>query len=224
MANTFEALAVVVIAVLPGGAYVWAVERQLGAWGSGASDRAMRLVGTSAVFHVFVAPLSYWLWSEVIRRGTLARGERLSWLYWLVPGAYVGIPWALGTLLGWMCGRRRLPRPFDRVLLPRSPRAWDHLWCDPTLRGWVRVRLKSGGWLVGAFGAKFKGGPTAHASRYPEAGDLWLAPAVALDDRGEPRAQTQVPPRGVLVRWEEVDYLEFQPGRKRVRRTNERTL
>jgi hypothetical protein len=216
MAETFEALAVILIAVLPGGSYVWGFERQLGAWGSGASDRLLRLIGVSAAIHAVAAPLSYWLWATVVEPGRLARGEPLSWLAWLVPIVYVGLPWLLGTLLGWAARERRpLLRPLDRIVRMRSPLAWDHLWSEPDLRGWVRVRLKTGEWIAGAFGAKFEGGPASHASRYPEAGDLWLAPAIGFDELGRLQAGDRSSLRGVLLRWEEVAYLEFQPGGRR---------
>lgn len=207
MAGTFEALGVVVVAILPGGAYVWALERRLGPWGAGATDRILRLIGTSAAFHVVAAPLSYWLWAELVRPGRVARGEPLSWLFWLVPVAYVGMPWLFGTLVGSAAQSGRLPRVFDRVLFVRSPRAWDVLWADPNRRGWVRLRLKSGVWIWGGFGAHFPGGPSSYASRFPEPGDLWLAPVLGPD--GKPRGEGA--PSGVLVRWEEVEYLEFVP-------------
>ena len=49
MPDTFQALAVITIALLPGALYVWAFERQAGRWGIGFSDRALRFVGGSAL-------------------------------------------------------------------------------------------------------------------------------------------------------------------------------
>jgi len=55
----------------------------------------------------------------------------------------------------------------------------------------------------------------SYASGYPESGDLFLAEAVevnpvtgeiVLDDEGHPHSLDS----GLLVRWEEVEYLEFE--------------
>ena len=47
MPNTFQALAVLLVALLPGALYVWSFERQAGRWGIGLSDRVLRFVGGS---------------------------------------------------------------------------------------------------------------------------------------------------------------------------------
>src|SRR5215208_3604555 len=49
MPSTVEALAVVLAAILPGGLYVWAFERRVGAWGVSFADRLLRFVATSAL-------------------------------------------------------------------------------------------------------------------------------------------------------------------------------
>lgn len=48
-------LAVVVPAVLPGAAYVWAFERQVSAYGVTLADRAFRFVAVSMLFHFGLA-------------------------------------------------------------------------------------------------------------------------------------------------------------------------
>ena len=55
MLETFQSLAVLVLALLPGALYVWALERQTGAWGIRLSDRLFRFVGFSAVLHAVLA-------------------------------------------------------------------------------------------------------------------------------------------------------------------------
>jgi hypothetical protein len=60
MPETFQSLAVLVLALLPGSLYVWAFERQAGAWGIRLADRLFRFVGFSAVLHALIAPITYW--------------------------------------------------------------------------------------------------------------------------------------------------------------------
>lgn len=50
MPNSFEAIAVVFIAILPGALYVWGFERIVGNWGIGLSDRLLRFLGASLSF------------------------------------------------------------------------------------------------------------------------------------------------------------------------------
>jgi hypothetical protein len=79
--DTLQSIAVLVLALLPGALYVWAFERQAGRWGIGLSDRLLRFVGGSAVFHALGAPLTYWLWAE--QRQLVRDGDPLSWWLWL---------------------------------------------------------------------------------------------------------------------------------------------
>lgn len=76
--------------------------------------------------------------------------------------------------------------------------------------------MKSGVWLAGAFATRADGS-RSYASGYPEDPDLYLVETVdvdpttgtfRVDDEGRPI------PRGsaMLVRWEEVEYLEFIEG------------
>ena len=50
--NTFQALAVTLLAVLPGASYTFAYERVVGAFGVSLSDRLVRFTAASAIFHV----------------------------------------------------------------------------------------------------------------------------------------------------------------------------
>jgi hypothetical protein len=208
MPGTLQALGVLVVAVLPGALYVWAFERQVGRWGIGLSDRALRFFGGAAMFHAAMAPLSYVLWAnqwEAVRNA-----RPVSWWLWLVPVLYVALPWAAGTVIGsrlragvWWANRLAGPSP--------APRAWDHLFTGE-VDGWVRLRLKSGAWLGGVFAEA--NGRRSYAAGYPEPQDLFLSAAVevdpetgefVLDEAGAPALQ----PGGLLIRWEEVEFLEF---------------
>lgn len=99
MPETFQSLAVLVLALLPGALYVWAFERQAGAWGIRLSDRLFRFVGFSALMHALLAPVTFRLWDEFLRSGRLSSGMA-PLLLWLLPLAYVGVPILLGTIVG----------------------------------------------------------------------------------------------------------------------------
>src|SRR3546814_6777446 len=77
---------------------MWAFERQAGRWGIGLSDRLLRFVGGSAIFHAAVAPVTHWLWST--RWESARAGSSLPWWLWIVGLGYVSIPVALGTSVG----------------------------------------------------------------------------------------------------------------------------
>ncbi len=51
--STFEALMILVVAFVPGAAYVWAFERQAGPYGVTLADRMMRFLAASIVAHDF---------------------------------------------------------------------------------------------------------------------------------------------------------------------------
>lgn len=208
MPDTFQAVAVVAVALLPGALYVWAFERQAGRWGIGLSDRLLRFVGGSALFQATAAPLMYWMWTDQVPNAQ-ARTP-LSWWLWLLVVAYVTTPTLLGTVVGrGVRAERRWTALFTGP--DPAPRAWDHLFGQKA-DGWVRLRMKSGVWLGGAYADA--NGRRSYAAGYPEPQDLFLAAAVELDqDTGEFAVDEDgnVPllEGGILVRWEEVEHLEF---------------
>lgn len=137
-------------------------------------------------------------------------GRPLPWWLAAVPLAYIGVPLVAGTALG--VGIRR-GWPIARIVAgpDPAPRAWDYLF-QYHIDGWIRCRLKSGTCLGGAYADA--NGKRSYAAGYPETQDLYLAASVevdaetgefALNDDGRPR----LGPGGLLVRWEEVEYLEF---------------
>lgn len=198
------------LALLPGALYVWSFERIVGAWGIGFSDRVLRFVGFSVAFHALLAPLGYWLWIDFVRSGRLRSGE-LPLLLWLVPLAYVALPVLMGTVVAWGTLRDRGWARLFTGPAP-APRAWDELFTTHP-DGWIRLRLKSGTWLGGGYVVR-EDGVRSYAASYPEAQDLYLAEAAEIDpetgdfilddfDHPVPRGS------GILIRWEEVEYLEF---------------
>ncbi len=189
---------------------MWAFEREAGAWGVRLADRLFRFVGFSAAFHALLAPVTYRLWADFARPGTLGSGTAPLWL-WPVALAYVAGPMALGTSVGLATrARRRWARLFTGP--DPAPRAWDQLF-GARPDGWIRLRLKSGVWLGGAF-ATMPDGSGSYAAGYPEEQDLYLVEAVEVDaesgsfivdEDGNPVSRGS----GILVRWSEVEYLDF---------------
>ncbi len=217
MVETFQALGVLVLAFLPGALYVWAFEREAGGWGLGLTDRLLRFVGASAVFHALAAPLTYIAYRHFVVTGHLAHGEALPLWLWIVPVLYVAIP----TTAGWLTGSATSAgKPWTRYVAGRSPapRAWDHLFARPDLNGWIRLRLKNDEWILGAWATSTTSQLRSYAAGYPNAQDLYLVETAeceartgrfVLDRDGRPLLRGV----GVLVRWEDVLYLEFIDSR-----------
>ena len=217
MVETFQALWILLLALLPGALYVWAFEREAGGWGLGVTDRLLRFVGVSAVFNALVAPLTYLAYQHYVVTGRFAHGEPLPLWLWLVPIGYVAIPTLTGALIGSATadGRR-----WTRYIGGRSPapRAWDHLFSAHDLTGWVRLKMKDSTWIVGAYAQSDNRRLRSYAAGYPGAQDLYLVETVecesatgafVVDADGKPIPRGM----GVLVRWEEVLYLEFIDSR-----------
>jgi hypothetical protein len=211
--TAFQALVSFVVAFLPGAAYTFAYERLVGAFGLGFADRAVRFLTASAVFHALLAGPELLLYQRFVVTGRLARGE-VSWvLVEAIAVAYVVLPSALGTLVGH--ARRRDWRWLRPLADTPEPRAWDFLW-RRGVPGVVRLRLRSGTWLAGVYGTT-SDGRQSYAAGYPEEGDLYLSLQLRVDpmtgeftrddeDRPVPVAGRS----GLLVRWAEIEYLEFQ--------------
>jgi len=189
---------------------VWSFERIVGAWGVGLSDRILRFVGFSVILHALSAPLGYWRWLRVVRSGRL-RAADVPFLVWLVPLAYVASPVLSGTAVAWGTLRGRFWAAFFTGPAP-APRAWDELF-NTHPYGWIRLRLKAGSWVGGGYVVR-EDGARSYAAGYPHPQDLYLAEAVEvdpdtgeflLDDCGDPVTRGH----GMLVRWDEVEYLEF---------------
>jgi hypothetical protein len=205
--STFQALAVVLVALLPGGLFMWAVERLAGRYGIGFSDRLLRFVGVSVVLHVLAAPATYRIWHDYLRTDALPRGETLPLWMWPVAMLYVGVPIVLGTLFG--LGLRRWDLPEVVTGANPAPTAWDHV-LSTAPDGWIRMKLKSGVWIGGAYAEG------SYAGGYPEPADMFVSQAVEIDpETGEfardQHAQAVLKGYGFIVRWAEVEYLEFAP-------------
>lgn len=209
--GTIESVLVVCIALLPGGLYVWGFERQVGRWGIGLPDRVLRFFGVSSFAHVLAAPMTYWVWANA---GDAANGYARWWV-WAALAGYVAVPFGTGSLVG---RATREGRPWTLALTgPHpAPRARDHFFASrPT--GWLRLRLKSGRWVGGVF-VPFGTPLSSYAAGYPEAQDLFLTETVVVDgETGEFILDDGAPiVRGtsLLIRWCEVEFLEFTDMRR----------
>jgi Family of unknown function (DUF6338) len=107
--------------------------------------------------------------------------------------------------------RRRISRWRTRLAESRPPRAWDAFFARRP-DGWLRLRLKSGTWIGGAY----TGG--SYAAGYPHAPqDLYLAAVAEVDPESgqfefDETGRVLLRESGVLIRWEEIEYLEFVDG------------
>lgn len=214
--STFEALAVVAFGLLPGALYIWSFERIAGRWGAALTDRAFRFIGSSAVLQALVAPVTYWFWTD--QRPKLAPGgpDPDLWRSWGFTIGYVALPLVLGSVVG---RATRNEKRWVKVITgpDPAPRAWDYLF-QGERDGWVRLRMKSGVWLGGAYATSVDAELKSYTAGYPEQPqDIYLASAVVVDaSTGEFVFGADGKPErtgsGLLVRWDEVEYLEFIDG------------
>lgn len=205
---TLEALAVLVLALLPGALYTWAFERSVGRWGIGFSDRLFRFIGISAFLHALAAPATYAIWRDYLREDAQPGLNNLPGWMWGAALLYVAVPSALGYLVAF--GYQRQWKPIRAVMGSSAPpTAWDAIFSGNPA-GWVLMRLQSGRWIGGEYA---KG---SYAGGYPEPADLFLSKECWVDQEVEDfiRGADGLPiPNafGVLVRWEEVEYLQVTP-------------
>lgn len=214
MISTFQALGVALLALLPGASYTFAYERVVGGFGITLSDRLVRFLAASALFQALFSGPVLLLYRHYLISGRLGRGEvNAGWLE-LTALAYVLIPTAVGTFIGY--GQNRKWR-WVQLLVGDAPepRAWDFLW-RPGVQGVVRLKTKSGAWLAGLYGTTAEG-RRSYAAGYPEEGDLYLSLQLQVDVASgafvrdtEGRPEPVEVSSGLLVRWAEVEYLEFQ--------------
>jgi hypothetical protein len=214
MPSTLQALAVTLLAILPGAAYTFTFERFAGAYGVKLSDRAFRFLAASAIFHALASAPEYLLYRNLIQSRHLQDGRISLWIMESLTVSYVAIPIILGALIGY---GRQSGWLWARMISGRSlaPRAWDHLFATPR-SGYIRAKLKSGAWVGGFYGKNPKG-LTSYAAGYPEAQDILIARCIELDaqtgayilESGRPKETGTA----LLLKWEELELLEFEEMR-----------
>lgn len=215
--SSFQALGVILLALLPGGLYELSREQRSGRWGLRGTDQIVRMLGFSVAFQVLIAPLTYWLYGHYVVSGYLARGGPVSGWVWVLCVGYVLVPFTLGRVTA--LGHRYRDRPATRWqrLLVRvvstytdtapSPRAWDYLFTGRNRPGWIVLHLIDGSHLAGVWN-------DSYASGYPEeAKDLFLSDQVALTDDGQFEIDTDGLPvslqKSLLISWDQVHHLDF---------------
>jgi Family of unknown function (DUF6338) len=147
MPSTFQGLAVILVALLPGALVIFSLERVAGRAAIGVGDRFLRFIGVSAFLYTLLAPVTYLIWHDYFRSGALGPDEKLPLWLWPIAVAYVLVPLALGYGVGRAI---RGGRRWARVLTPDPPTAWDAVFGGRP-RGWVLMRLKSGRWIGGLY-------------------------------------------------------------------------
>ncbi|HVF73594.1 MAG TPA: DUF6338 family protein [Acidimicrobiales bacterium] len=99
MPDGVEAVAVALVAIVPGATYTWSFERQAGAFGLAAVDRMLRFLTASLAFHLVLGWLEYLAWRTLAGDRLLAGQFAVVWAAAVV---LVGLPlivgWTLGTL------------------------------------------------------------------------------------------------------------------------------
>lgn len=216
--STLQALLVALLALLPGAAYTWAYEQEAGQFKSRATDRLLRYVGSSAALMIIALPLLYQGYRELVVTLDLQRGRALPWWVWLLSAAYVIIPAALGRGGGYLMRKRRGSWGWLQLFSgpAPAPRAWDYLFTQPDLTGWIWIYLMEGEPIFGRFdrGSGAGGALRSYAAGYPDEQDLFVADTAQLDVSGAPVLDSTGNPVmtgiGVLVRWDQVAYIEFR--------------
>ncbi len=210
--STFEAVAVTLVAIIPGALYLWGYERMAGSWDQTSPDRIYRFVAGSAVFQLLFAPLSYWLWKTYFYSDRLSHAKSVPLSFWLLLSLYGVIPAAVGLAVGKFVSKKTV---LGRVIRSSSapPRAWDKVFSGQP-QGLVRIKLKSGTWVAGVFAETASG--DAYASGYPADQDIWLPQTVVVDPiNGEYILDVNRLPKflttGILIDWSEVEYLTIDP-------------
>lgn len=209
------------LAVLPGAAFTWALERQVGSYGVSFADRTLRFVGVSLVFHLVGLPLEYLVASVLLPLDTTFGWPELL-VVWPSLLLLFAVPYAAGSVLGglyrsrgareesWQLIRTKLSRSAEERLLrlalghDPTPRAWDHLFADRSSR-YLRVRLQDGTWVAGLFADR------SYAGGYPNPTDLLLEQSWAVDPDSGELADEQGPAYPVYVPASEIVLLEQLP-------------
>ena len=154
MVGTFQALLVLLVAVLPGAVYTVALEHRGETWAWAATKDAtgqlLRFVASSAAFHAVFAPVTYWAYRKLIVTHDLATGQPITLWWWPVLLAYLFIPYVWGDITGrsrhWGPHSRRFKRCLKwfvelYTVAAREPTAWDWVFGKRDRQGWIRLRL-----------------------------------------------------------------------------------
>lgn len=166
MPTSLPGLFLVVLTVLPGASYTWAVERQSGSFGAQFSDRVLRFIGASLAFGLVLCWPLLGIYRWLIRDGVPTDVGGFFGL-WLCVAIVTALPFVCGTVVGglyatrgerdgWSWIRKPLSATSEQrvvqALLGRTPapQAWDDYFSDRP-NAYLRVRTTQGTWLAGRF-------------------------------------------------------------------------
>ncbi|MGI8434838.1 MAG: DUF6338 family protein [Nocardioidaceae bacterium] len=212
--SSVMAAGILLLAVLPGAAYTWALERQVGSFGVALADRSLRFFGSSVVFHAVLAWPEYGLYRLFLEGQPDVRAGAFAALWGAIVMLLV-IPFAVGSLLGglyrtrstrdqWSWVRHQIAPDREQALLrfalghDPAPRAWDHLFSTREST-YLRVLTAGGNWIGGGFAdASYAGGfPRAPAkSRFRRSGARSGRSAAPSARLGQVGSSAQTAPRG----------------------------
>jgi uncharacterized protein DUF6338 len=221
--DSFEALSVLVIALVPGALFVYALERQTGAWGSKFSDRLLRFIVISLVFELIAIPVSYVLWRQyTFPTPFFSKAQPFPWKLYHFTILYLAVPFVAGWFVG-MGYDRRWPW-VERVFrqLVQAPRAWDALFSRRPV-GYVRmlIKVEPPTWVAGAFVSRTPH-DRAWVGNFPEAPDIYCPIRLACHpetgefikdvDPTSGRRMVRQMAGSLLVDGQSIAYLEFHRG------------
>lgn len=190
--STWTALAVLVVAVLPGAMFTFGFERQAGAFGVTAADRVLRFVAVSLCLDLAYAWPAYLLYRSGLAPPPWHAAQFA--VTWAGAVAALTFPFAAGSAVaglyttrnsraGWPWLRRvlssdREERVLDAVLgRDPAPRAWDFYFSERPVT-YLRVRTRDGTWVGGLFARG------SSAGGFPHGGDLLIEEEWPLDEAG----------------------------------------
>jgi hypothetical protein len=220
--DSFEALSVLVIALVPGAVFTYALERQTGAWGIKFSDRVLRFVVISLVFEVLAIPLSYVLWRQYsFPTPFFDDAHPFPWKLYSAAILYLVLPLLVGLIAGRAYAKNHqwVAVVFRQLLT--APRAWDHLFSRRPV-GYVRMLLKVDPptWVAGGYSTGTTPHDRAYVGNFPELPDIYCPVRLACDpDSGafefvlvQGRRKVRRLQGSLYVDGGSIAYLEFYRG------------
>jgi hypothetical protein len=212
---TFQALAVITLAVLPGALAVWGYESNLDRRiESEVPDRFLRYVAVSAFFQILILPLSYAYYRSLSGqvKGIVSTLPALVALIAII----LVVPYLLGRFVGKTLLTSR-SRWLTSLLPPPSLDAWEHF-LGKGRTGYVRFRLKeSQKWGAGVWATNERGEASVGSAATVNPRSIYFTRGIEVDpSTGDFKLDQDgrlVHRAGsLLVRWDEIDILEFIEG------------
>lgn len=219
MVGTFQALGVVLLAIVPGAALTFSYENHAGTLPGDTNDRLLRfLIGTALVFP-FTAILGAWAYARVLHvpvpdspgdfHNRLSHPTDLSPLWTLVPLLYIVVPWGAGVLAGkgWLWLSRKGATTHRAAMIPSRLAAFhvEFLRQQPGAKH-VTMKLRSGEWVAGIFGDESFASPPAAREKELLLESRLAANAAGMIQRDEDNNPIQLG-GAVVVKYADVELM-----------------